>query len=80
MHAVTCRTEGCMNEGYTLILTNPGHTVVCGPCGQTITDVEPVIPEPELPGGSEVLPDGEPVDDPEPGEPDLETDDPDPAE
>lgn len=47
MHAVTCRTEGCMNNGYTLILTNPGHTVICGPCGQPISDVEPVIPEPE---------------------------------
>lgn len=47
MHAVTCRTEGCENEGYTLILTDPGHTVICGPCGQPIADIEPVIPEPE---------------------------------
>lgn len=45
MHAVTCRTEECANNGYTLILTSPGHTIVCGPCGETITDVEPLIPE-----------------------------------
>lgn len=45
MHAVTCRTEGCLNNGYTLILTNPGHTIICGPCGQVITDIDPPLPE-----------------------------------
>lgn len=44
MHAVTCRTEGCENEGYTLVLSQPGHTIICGPCGQPITDIDPPLP------------------------------------
>ena len=47
MHAVTCRTEGCENAGYTLVLSNPGNTVICGPCGQQVTDIDPPLPSPE---------------------------------
>lgn len=45
-HAVTCRTEGCENADVTLILTSPGHAVICGPCGQQIIDIDPPLPEP----------------------------------
>lgn len=45
MHAVTCRTEGCENNGYTLVLQKPGHTIICGPCGQPILDIDPPLPE-----------------------------------
>ena len=45
MHAVTCRTEGCENNGYTLVLQKPGHTIVCGPCGQPILDIDPPLPD-----------------------------------
>lgn len=44
MHGVTCRTEGCENGGYTIILSRPGHSVICGPCGQPITDIDPPLP------------------------------------
>lgn len=46
-HAVTCRTDGCSNKGYTIILNGPGHTIICGPCGLPIADVDPPLPEPE---------------------------------
>jgi len=43
-YRVTCRTPDCHNEGATI--TVPGDPiepyVVCGPCGQQITDVQPV--------------------------------------
>lgn len=45
MHAVTCRTVGCENEGYTLVLSQPGHSIICGPCGVQITDIDPPLPE-----------------------------------
>ena len=45
MHAVTCRTEGCENEGYTIVLNQPGHSIVCGPCGSLIVDIDPPLPE-----------------------------------
>lgn len=45
MHAITCRTEGCENAGYTLVLTRPGHSIICGPCGQPITDIDPPLPD-----------------------------------
>lgn len=45
-HAVTCRVEGCENEGYTLVLNNPGSLIVCGPCGVPITDIDPPLPDP----------------------------------
>lgn len=40
MHAVTCRTEGRINNGYTLILTDPGPTIICVPCGQPIKNTK----------------------------------------
>lgn len=42
---VTCRTEGCTNENYTLIVNDPGDVVVCGPCGVELVMVEPEQPE-----------------------------------
>lgn len=45
MHAVTCRTEGCLNRGYTIVLTSPGHTIICGACSKPITDIDPALPD-----------------------------------
>jgi hypothetical protein len=76
-HTVTCHTEGCGNAdaaielelGYTDPMSGdfyPVDSVVCGVCGEQITDVEPpletvdppdeldnTLPEPESPGGGE---------------------------
>lgn len=35
---VTCHTEGCENEGIAIPFIDPAETVMCGPCGQIITD------------------------------------------
>jgi ribosomal protein S27E len=35
---VTCRTENCENQNISIIFLNPQDLVICGPCGQTITD------------------------------------------
>lgn len=45
MHAVTCRTPDCENADFTIILKFPGHTIICGPCGQPITDIDPPLPD-----------------------------------
>lgn len=47
MHAATCRTPNCENENISFILNNPGAQIMCGPCGQWITDIDPPLPEPE---------------------------------
>ena len=64
MHGITCRTTGCENEGYTLIVNRPGHTIICGPCGQPIVDIDPPLPaEPypyDDPTVEGVIPDGNP--------------------
>lgn len=44
-HGVTCRTDGCENNGYTILLFKPGHSIICGPCGKTITDISPPLPD-----------------------------------
>lgn len=44
-HAVTCHTVGCGNAGYTIVLTRPGHTIICGACSIPITDIDPPLPE-----------------------------------
>lgn len=49
MHAVTCRTEGCENNGYTIVLNTPGHTIICGACAEQITDIDPPLPEVDQP-------------------------------
>lgn len=58
MHAVTCRTEGCENAGFTILLKSPGHVIVCGGCNQQITDIDPPLPdEPydEMPNTGQVV-------------------------
>lgn len=49
MHGVTCYTPGCENYGYTLVLQKPGHTIICGPCGQPITYIDPPLPDTPYP-------------------------------
>jgi len=40
---VTCTTEGCENAGHTIAVYGSAESpqVVCGPCGQPITDIQP---------------------------------------
>jgi ribosomal protein S27E len=35
---VTCHTDGCENAGIPILFIDPADTVICGPCGQEITD------------------------------------------
>jgi ribosomal protein S27E len=35
---VTCRTENCENANISIAFPNPQDLVICGPCGQEITD------------------------------------------
>lgn len=46
---VVCHVEGCTNAGVSVQMLI-ADTVICGPCGQTITDVT-ILPagEPEAP-------------------------------
>lgn len=47
----TCLTPDCVNEGEPVQLTDPEMLVICGPCGQPITDkstTAPALPE-EMP-------------------------------
>lgn len=44
-HSVTCRTENCENDGISLIIRRPGHTIICGSCGFIVTDISPPLPE-----------------------------------
>lgn len=45
-HTVTCRTEGCENENIGIVVESPSQVILCGPCGQQITDIVPPLPEP----------------------------------
>lgn len=47
VHTVTCRTDGCGNSNIGIDLDDPTYEVMCGACGEPITDVHPPIPEPE---------------------------------
>lgn len=41
---VICHTDGCENFDILIeVVTYQGYTVICGPCGQPITDITPVI-------------------------------------
>lgn len=44
MYAI-CRTEGCGNAGLGIRVPDDAGTVVCGPCGQPITDLSETPPE-----------------------------------
>lgn len=41
--SVVCHTEGCENEDITIEVLADAQSpvVICGPCGQEITDVTP---------------------------------------
>jgi len=43
-YEVTCRTFGCGNENINILVDADVNTpsVVCGPCGQPITNITPV--------------------------------------
>lgn len=35
---LTCRTEGCLNQGFTIVFPDPADLVICGGCHNEITD------------------------------------------
>jgi hypothetical protein len=37
-YLVTCHTSGCENENIEIEFLDPLPTVICGPCGNEITD------------------------------------------
>lgn len=37
----TCHADGCGNAHVALVVPADGSAVVCGPCGQPITDLTP---------------------------------------
>lgn len=39
---VTCRTPFCVNFGIGLEMGDDGSPIICGPCGQEITDCVPI--------------------------------------
>jgi len=41
----TCHTTGCGNEHIPIPIAEVPGTVVCGPCGQPITDLTETPPE-----------------------------------
>ena len=41
----TCRTDGCLNALIPIDIQEGAATVVCGPCGQPITDLTDTPPE-----------------------------------
>jgi hypothetical protein len=41
-YLVTCHTTGCENENISIELIDPEPTVICGACGQEITDKQQV--------------------------------------
>lgn len=43
-HIATCRTIGCENAGIEIELIQVSELVVCGPCGEPITDITPQTP------------------------------------
>ena len=38
---VTCRTEGCINQDFTIAFPDPAELVICGGCHNEITDKKP---------------------------------------
>jgi hypothetical protein len=44
-YIVTCHTENCLNNGIAIEILDPEPTVICGPCGQEITDKVEVTEE-----------------------------------
>lgn len=44
MYAI-CHTEDCGNAGLGIQVPDDAGTVVCGPCGQQITDLSETSPE-----------------------------------
>jgi ribosomal protein S27E len=38
---LTCHTEECPNDGFTIIFTDPADLVICGGCHREITDKTP---------------------------------------
>ncbi len=49
IYIVTCHTTGCENENIGIEFVDPADTVICGPCGQEITDKVEVVPEAPAP-------------------------------
>lgn len=49
---VVCRTENCVSNAYVTRLENPEPIVMCGHCGQEITD-KTQVPDPAQPLTSE---------------------------
>ena len=49
IYIVTCHTKGCSNDGIGIEVINPEPTVICGGCGQEITDKVEVVPEATAP-------------------------------
>jgi hypothetical protein len=41
-YIVTCHTVGCENKDIGIEVVDPVETVICGPCGQEITDKQQV--------------------------------------
>ena len=42
----TCLTEGCINFGIPIHTVVPeGGDIICGPCGQPVTDISTIPPE-----------------------------------
>jgi ribosomal protein S27E len=39
---LTCHTKNCENENVNIEFVDPADTVICGPCGQEITDKQQV--------------------------------------
>jgi len=44
---VTCKTDKCENSNIGIELEDPEATVICGPCGQEITDKVETKPKPK---------------------------------
>jgi hypothetical protein len=42
IYTVTCHVDKCENNGIGIELIDPMNTVICGPCGQEITDKQQV--------------------------------------
>ena len=38
---LTCHTEGCLNQDFTIVFPDPADLVICGGCHQEITDKKP---------------------------------------
>lgn len=58
---VTCRTEGCENADIPIVL-EVDQLVMCGVCGEFITDIDPPVEafvdeseEPDIDDGSDLI-------------------------